>query len=406
MTKFRVYALIHGQTLPLGKLAGCEIKQMDSDEQKRRGFSPIQYEFSENRDGYTSYATSLPFVDPMKLSTNHIVVFDIKEYDAKAALGGAVRAFDNLCSKLFLTGIRDFKSATDRYIGETYLYQISKIYQLDENDNEQDVILELQSGHIFLPNRPDRNEWQKEESKDFLEKILDFKDPVFSKALKYLYSSSVGHFRLASFEKVALDHFKSIELIVNTLSKKKTFKERANEAGKLLELTADEIEEIKKYWDARSNGDIAHSHHHDPVAFYPNQFPLPQGGMEYPWAHLDRLSRVVLLKYYDVRRRYFHIDVHEPYGDDQANPTLGITNEHSDCNHLFFETKTKNREDVLKEIKTEFSKSFQTNEEDLETEVLNSQNGRHLFTVGLFVKNSDFCAETNSIRNRHIIIFG
>lgn len=296
-----------------------------------------------------------------------IVVFDIEEYDAKAALGGAVRAFDNLCSKLFLTGIRDFKSATDRYIGETYLYQISKIYQLDENDNEQDVTLELQSGHIFLPNRPDRNKWQKEESKEFLEKILDFKDPVFSKALKYLYSSSVGHFRLASFEKVALDHFKSIELIVNTLSKKKTFKERANEAGKLLELTADEIEEIKKYWDARSNGDIAHSHHHDPVAFYPNQFP---------------------------------------HGDDPANPTLGITNEHSDCNHLFFETKTKNREDVLKEIKTEFSKSFQTDEGDLETEVLNSQNRRHLFTVGLFVKNPDFCAETNNIRNRHIIIFG
>ena len=97
MTKFRVYALIHGQTLPLGKLAGCEIKQMDSDEQKRRGFSPIQYEFSENRDGYISYATSLPFVDPMKLYTNHVVVFDIEEYDAKAALGGAVRAFDNLC---------------------------------------------------------------------------------------------------------------------------------------------------------------------------------------------------------------------------------------------------------------------------------------------------------------------
>jgi len=391
MTKFRIYALIHGQTLPLGKIADCEIRRMDSSEQKRRGFSPIQYEFSENRDGYTSYATSLPFVDPMKLCSNYIVVFDIEEYDAKSALGGAVRAFDNLCSRLFLAGVRDYKSTIDRYIGETYLYQISKVYQLDENGNEQDAPLVLQSGHIFLPNRPDRNEWQKEESKEFLEKILDFKDPVFSKALKYLYSSSVGHFRLASFEKVALDHFKSIELIVNTLSKKKTFKERANEAGKLLELTADEIEEIKKYWDARSNGDIAHSHHHDPVAFYPNQFPLPTGGMEYPWAHLDRLNLVVLLKYYDVRRRCFHIDVHEPYGNDSSPPTLGAVNEHSECNRLFFETNTKDKTDVIKELKSEFCKSFTVDEKDLETEILGTRNTRDLFTVRLFVKNPDFC---------------
>ena len=406
MTKFRIYALIHGQTLPLGKIAGCEIRQMDSSEQKRRGFSPIQYEFSENRDGYTSYATSLPFVDPMKLCSNYVVAFDIEEHDAQSALGGAVRAFDNLCSRLFLAGVRDYKFTIDRYIGETYLYQISKVYQLDENGNEQDAPLVLQSGHIFLPNRPDRNEWQDEETAKFLDKILDFKDPVFSKALKYLYSSSVGHYRLASFEKIALDHFKSIELIVNTLSKKDTFKQRVDEAAEFLELTADEIAEIKKYWDARSNGDIAHSHHRDPVAFYPNQFPLPTGGIGYPWAHLYRLSRVVLLKYYDVRRRYFHIDVHEPYGDDSSPPTLGAMNEHSECNHLFFETNTKHKKDVLKELKSEFCKSFQVDEKDLETEILGARNRRDLFIVGLFVKNPDFCAETNNIRNKCISIFG
>ena len=406
MTIFRIYALIHGQTLPLGKIAGCEIRQMDSSEQKRRGFSPIQYEFSENRDGHTSYATSLPFVDPMKLCSNYVVAFDIEEHDAQSALGGAVRAFDNLCSRLFLAGVRDYKSTIDRYIGATYLYQISKVYQLDENGNEQDAPLVLQSGHIFLPNRPDRNEWQDEETAKFLDKILDFKDPVFSKALKYLYSSSVGHYRLASFEKIALDHFKSIELIVNTCSKKNTFKQRVDEAAEFLELTADEIAEIKKYWDARSNGDIAHSHHRDPVAFYPNQFPLPTGGIGYPWAHLDRLSRVVLLKYYDVRRRYFHIDVHEPYGDDSSPPTLGAMNEHSECNHLFFETNTKHKKDVLKELKSEFCKSFQVDEKDLETEILGARNRRDLFIVGLFVKNPDFCAETNNIRNKCISIFG
>lgn len=35
MTKYRIYALIHGETLPEGKIFGCEIKKI-AFEQKQR----------------------------------------------------------------------------------------------------------------------------------------------------------------------------------------------------------------------------------------------------------------------------------------------------------------------------------------------------------------------------------
>lgn len=371
---------------------------MGFDEQNRRSFSPIQYEFSKNRGGYSTYATSVPFVDPMKLHTNHAVTLDIEEYDPKAALGGAVRAFDKLCARLFLAGIRDFKSKVDRYIGETYLYQITKIYQLNNKNEEQEMPVVLESGHIFLPNRPDRNSWQDSETSNFFQKILDFKDPIFNKALKYLYSSSVGHFRLESFEKVALDHFKSIELIINSFSKKESFKQRVDEAAAALGLSTEESEEIKKYWDARSNGDIAHSRYSDPTAFYPNQFPLPSGGMDYPWAHLDRLGRIVLLKYLDVRQRYFHVDIQESTNDSKER-VLGVVNEHSECNHLFFETPTKNKKDILKELRKEFGRNFKIDEKELEVQFLDSK-----LNASVFIKDPKGYAEPNILKRRMIRI--
>jgi len=378
MQKFRVYALIHGQTLPLGNLDGCEIKQMNIEEQQARGFSPVQYEFSENEHGYKSYATSLPFVDPMKLHTDYIITYDIEEADAKGALGGAIKKFDRVCSRLFLAGVQDIHSKTGTlYSGSTYLYQVNKVYLLDEHGNEQDVDLNLKSGHIFLPNRPERNEWYVESTNAFLNDLLEFKDPIFNKALKYLYGSSTGHFRLDSHEKTALDHFKSVELIVNTLSSKDSFKDRVDEAATILELTPEQVEQIKKYWDARSNGDIAHSHHNDMTAFYPNQFPLPKG-MEYPWAYMDSTARVVLLKYFAIRKRYFHVEIEEPR-ESSENLCLIAVNPHSECNHLFFLTSNRNKKDVLRELRRKFAEAFKLDKKDLEVEYAGSKKMASVF---------------------------
>ncbi len=379
--RFRIYALIHGQTIPIGEVAGCRIQEMSFEEQEERGFSPLQYTFSSIKE-YETYATSLPFVDPMKLRTKHVLIYDIQERDVKGAIGGSVRKFDYICSRLLLANLEDVKLKTEGkfYSGETYLYQIAKIYSLDDNDIESEIALDLQSGHIFLPNRPDRNDWQVPETGAFLTELLEFKDPVFNKALKYLYGSSVGHYRLESDEKIALNHFKSIELIINGLSSGENFKDRVDEASVPLQLNPEQIEEIKKCWDQRSNGDVAHSTHQDSSAFYPNQFLLPTR-VEYTYAFLSNTAKVVLLNYFSLRRRYFHIDIEEP-SDPSDHLSLIAVNPQSQCNQLVFETVTKDKKMILKELKKKFSDSFKVDQSDLEVEYLHSKK-----KAGIFIKD-------------------
>ena len=381
--KFRIYALIHGQTLPLVEVAECHIREMSFEEQEARGFAPLQYTFTSVKE-YETYATSLPFVDPMKLRTKYVLVYDIQERDLKGALGGAARKFDYICSRLLLANLEDVKVKTQGkfYSGETYLYQIAKVYSIGDNDNENEVELDLKSGHIFLPNRPDRNEWQVPETQTFLTELLGFKDPVFNKALKYLYGSSVGHYHLESHEKIALDHFKSIELIIGCLSSKENFKDRVDEVATPLQLSSEQIEEIKKCWDQRSNGDIAHSTHHDPSAFYPNQFPLPTG-VEYSYAFLSNTAKVVLLNYFSLRRRYFHVDIEKPH-EPVDHLSLIAVNPQSQCNQLLFETLTNDKKAVLRELKKKFSDAFQIDESDLEVEYLHSKQ-----KASIFIKNPD-----------------
>ena len=368
MNKYRIYALIHGQTLPVGKIHDCEIKEMSFDEQTRRHFSPIKYEFLRD-DNYETYMTSVPFVDPMKIYSKYVITYDIEERDYKGALGGAIRKFNKVCSTLFLSGVRDVYLKHNQHSGEPYIYQINKVYLIDEKDKECDVELDLKSGHIYLPNRPERNDWFNDDTKEFTDKVFNCKDPIFRKALKYLYSSSLGHLKLNSPEKIALDHFKSVELIINCLSTKDSFKERVDEAGPELDLTPEEIERVKKYWDDRSNGDIAHSTHDDPVSFYPNQFPEPKG-MQYNWSFSDNLAKKILLNYFDLRNRFFLIDIEKPH-EQKDEGILGIIN--NDCNHLFFQTNTETKQELLNEVKKKFIDVFGLDRKDFKIEFYNSK---------------------------------
>lgn len=370
MNKYRVYALIHGQTLPIGKIDDCEIKQMDFNEQLIRNFSPIKYEFPLKEE-YETYMTSVPFVDPVKMYSKHVIIYDIEEYDYCAALGGAIRKFDKICASLFISGVRDIHLKHKLYSGEPYLYQINKVYLIDDKNQECDIEIDLKSNHIYLPNRPERSEWLNEDTGDFLNKIYDFKDPIFKKALKYLYSSAIGHYKLNNHEKIALDHFKSIELIVNCLSSKKSFKERVGEAGPELDLNEDEIKKIKKYWDDRSNGDIAHSTYHDPVSFYPNQFPEPTG-MQYNWSFSDSLARKILLKYFNFRNRFFLIDIEEPFNQTK-NLSFGINKGNGECNHLFFQTNTKQKNMLINEVKNKLIEIFGLDKKDFKIEFYQSK---------------------------------
>ena len=368
--KFRVYALIHGQTLPIGKFKECEIRTMSFEEQCIRNFSPIEYKFAPKAE-YETYVTSLPYVDPIKMYSKHVIFYDIEESDYKEALGGAYKKFDKVCSSLFIAGVRDVQLKHKLYSGSTYIHQISRVYLVDEDDIEHPIDYDLQTGHLYLPNRPERSEWFNDDTGNFLEKIYDFNDPVFQKSLRYLYDSTTGAYKLNSYEKVALDHFKSIELIINCFSSKKNFKDRVDEASLQLDLGADEITQIKRYWDDRSNGDIAHSTHHDTTGFFPNQFPIPKG-MTYNWSFADSLAKKILLKYFDFRSRFFIVDIEVPF-NEKRNLTLGVVDGANECNHLFFQTTTKQRNLLLNELRAKLIEVFDLDKKDFKIEFYQSK---------------------------------
>ncbi len=203
--KYRIYALIHGQVLREGNIFGCEIKKMSFEEQTERSFAPIQSVFSEGEmtDYHKTYVTSLLYVDPIKIKSEHVIICDLEESKPGAALGGAIKTIEKITRFLSLANLEDVKLTHGRNRGsfEPYVYQVNKIYSLDENDVESEIKYEHESGHMYLPDRPEKTEWVNSETNQFLEDAYNLHDDIMERSLKYLYRSSIGHFLLDSHEK-------------------------------------------------------------------------------------------------------------------------------------------------------------------------------------------------------------
>lgn len=371
---YKIYALIIGQIISEGNFFGCEIKKMSFAEQKRRKFFPVQIVFSKIRDAkyYKTYATSLSFVDPTKIKSKYVVVCDINEDEARAALGGAIRIIDRLCRFLSIVYVEDAKRkfGRERFGLLPYLYQVNKIYSINANGDEIDVNLKLESSSIYLPNRPELKQWRDKNTQKFLEDIFNFHDDVLERAIKYLYRSSIGHFILDSPEKIALDHFKSIEIIIGSLSKKEDFKQRLEEAANKINLTDEEKVEILKMLKDRSFGDVAHHSSYDQAERYPNQFPIPSN-VQYP-SGFDSIPANVCLKYFAYKKSLFSIDINEPftYTDKSGNKqstenSLGEVNVQWESNHLYFSTYERNKTLLKQKVKKAFAEVYKITEANI-----------------------------------------
>lgn len=369
MNKYRIYALIHGQVIREGKIFECEIKHMDFDEQTKRGFAPIQSIFSENEMTayHKTYVTSLPYIDPIRIKSGYVIICEIEEDKPGSALGGAIRIIDRVVRFLSLANLEDVKRTHGRNRGsfEPYVYQVNKIYQLDENGDEKDAEYKLESGHIYLPDRPEKTDWRNSDINQFLEEIYNLHNETLERSLKYLYRSSIGYFVLDSHEKIALDHFKSIEIIINSLSKKQKFKQRLAEAAKLIEITPEESKTIERFWNERSTyGDIAHPSLFDEVERYPNQFPVPSNA-RYSGASFDSIAPSIILKYYFYIRSIFNIDINTPSGvegrskegdlDEIYEISMWGPTHH---NHLIYYTTEKNKKKLVSDIKETFASKY------------------------------------------------
>ena len=367
MSKYRVYALIHGQVLPEGEIAACRIEQMSFAEQDERGFSTIKAEFTDEmtRD-YRTYVTLLPYVEPLKIKSEYVAIYDIEEREPLAALGGGIRAFEKLCQYLFLANAEDMNRKFEGRFGHgsTYVYQVVKVYKIDPEGNECEVNYQIRNGYVFLPNRPDATEWRHQGTSEFLSEALSFSDEIFKRSLSYLYKSSIGYFAYHSPEKIALDHFKSIEVIVNSLSTKDTFAKRLKDTAILISLSAEEEARISKLWEDRSNGDVAHSKEFGISDRYPNQFPLPSN-TRYSGSMPDSIAELVCLKYYRYKKNVYSIEV--SYDDDYPEEGyFSIVNWMWESNRLAFYTKKCSKKELKKRTVEKFSQEFKINKKELE----------------------------------------
>jgi hypothetical protein len=367
MPRYRIYALIHGQVLPTGTVANCGIEKMSFEEQDIRKFSPIQGEFTDDMTReYKTYVTSLPHVEALKIRAEYVAIHDIEERDPLAALGGGIRAFEELCRYLFLANVEDIQKKFEGKIGHasTYLYQIVKIYEIDAEGNEKDAQYKIRNGHVFLPNRPDATEWRHPDTSSFLNAALSFHDEIFKRALAYLYMSSIGHFVLHSPEKIALDHFKSIEVIVNSLSDKRYFTERLDDTAVLISLTPEEVERISKLWKDRSNGDVAHSKEFGISDRYPNQFPIPSNA-QYSGSYPDSVAERICIKYYQYRKNLYSVetDFEEDASEEGEFSTINAMWE---TNRLGFYTKPIEEKELSEKLKKRFAEEFGIEESKLD----------------------------------------
>ena len=370
--KFRIYALIIGETLPEGKILGSEIKKMDFAVQEKRKFAPIQGVFSKDKDleyGKT-YATYLPYVDPIKIRSEYVVIHEIEEDKPGSALGGAIRAIDQLCRFLSIAGFEDIKRKFGRDHGafQPYIYQVNKIYQLDQQGKESEVDFELKSGLIYLPKRPEFNEWRGKGIPEFLEEISSFQDDTLQRALKYLYRSSIGNFLLDSREKIALDHIKSIEIILDELSNKRDFKDQLEEAGNKIGLTSEEKKRITEFWADRSKyGDVAHVSPYDNTERYPNQFPIPSN-VQYSGGAFDSVAASVCVKYFYYKKSFIIIEIMTPDKNSDKEGTFGAIYRmwpESNGPSLYFLTNENNKIKLKKIVKNAYAKKLNIDEADI-----------------------------------------
>ena len=370
MSKYKIYALIHGEIIPVGKMFECEIKKMSFEEQERRKFSPIQSVFSggEDIDYYKTYVTSLRYIDPVRIKSEYVIICDIEEDKPGDALGGAIKEIDRICRFLSLACLEDVKRKFGRNRGsfEPYIYQVNRIYLLDEKGNESDIDFKLESGHMYLPNRPEFTGWRDSGTGQLLEEMYNFHNETLERALKYLYRSSIGYLVLDSKEKIALDHFKSIEIIIGSLSNKNTFKKRLEEAGSKIKITQGEEKRIKDFLDERSKyGDVAHPSPFDEVERYPNQFPIPSN-VRYSGGGFDSVAASIVLKYFQYIKGVFIVDIDEPSNhggydikegtfDRVYSISLWGTTHH---NHLCFYTTEKDKNRLKSKLKKAFAERY------------------------------------------------
>lgn len=317
MKRYKVYAKILGYVLPDTSIEinNCKIEKMSYREQKERNFQPLKgWKVREFNMNYMTFPRGADF---RVMRSNFIVSTVLDCSGPNEALGLAEIIFDKLIGTfmLYMAHWWPNKHSKSKIRFSDYDYLICKLYEIVDDKEIEVRDLRPTSSSASMCHYPAFKELTTN-SNEIIEQYINCKDEIFEKSLKYFTNGIKGLHKQLPEEKVFLDLFKTIELIIKNFENKKKkrreiFKKIVKRAKKELGLSHDDEKKINRYWNMRSNGDFAHATARK--SFLPPQYPNP-GDCE-PFVNyfeLIDLSQKVLINYFNYSKNRYVVLINPP----------------------------------------------------------------------------------------------
>ena len=366
MKKYKVYAKILGYVLPSRsfEIAGCKIERMSYKEQQKRRFRPLKgWAVRERKMNYLTFPRG---ADLRIFKSNFVVSTMLECRGLNEAIGLAERKFNNLIGALMLHMYYWWtnKHPNKRIRFSEYDYQICKVYEIINGEEKELRDLKPVSSGANMCHYPAFTDLI-DNFKDQMEEFMSCKEEIFRKSLKYFVNGVRGIHSQLPEEKIFLDLFKSIELVINQLGGKriKRFKSKAQFAGRKLHLEKEEVDKIKQLWTIRSRGDFAHARKRE--NYLPPQWPNPSDcDLFVNYFDLISLSQRILVKYFDYIKNKYTVLINPPNSSylDDRNLTFAVSSNilctSWDNGHFEIKISERNKRKLSWFIKKEVAKEL------------------------------------------------
>jgi len=363
MKEYKVYAKILGYVLPDENLeiGDCKIEKMSYREQRERNFQHLKGR--KLREFNMNYMTFPRGADFRILRSNFVVSTLLESSSPNGAIGLAEMRFDKLIGVLMLYMHNWWlnKHPERKIRFSNYDYQICKLYEIVDTKEIEIKDLRPISASASMCHYPAFKELT-DDFRKIIEYYINCQDEIFEKSLKYFTNGIKGLYSQLPEEKVFLDLFKSIELIINNFQRKRTNKLRTklNYAAKRLNLNKIDRDKISLFWDTRSRGDIAHARKRK--NYLPPQYPIPSDcELFINYSDLIDLSQKVIINYFNyIKGRYEILINPSEYKDLGLENGLTQVLTSWDSNFVFT-TKERNKRRITPLIKKEMAKKYKIN---------------------------------------------
>jgi hypothetical protein len=385
MKKYKVYAKILGHVLPEEELeiGNCKIEKMSYREQKERNFRPLSgWKLREYNMNYMTFPRGADF---RIMRSNFVISTVIEESSPNEALGLAIFLFDKIIGAFMLYMNYWWSEKHPRLKDDLsdYDYQICKLYEIVDGKEIEIKNFGPASSSASMCHYPTSGDLT-DSFRKITDQCINCKDEIFERSMEYFVDGIKGMKLFLPEEKIFLDLFKSIEIVVKGLKiKRKNFRDKLRVGLKKLGLDDKEIDEIIKFYNIRCDGNFAHAGIKRINFMF--QYPIPHdGGFLFDISQLKYLSHKVLVNYFKyIKDRYEILINNSAYNSINHDNELVLIIENfpmDSWNHKFaFNTKERNKRKLTPLIKKEFAKEFRTKINQIK--VLENKNDKMILTL-------------------------